>query len=359
MIQALYFDGRSARAWTVELSVDAGCLVAVAGVPERSEPAPGCGSLRPGDPPLRWPLARVRWPERTRHGQRVLHLPGGAALQVADAAAFDAWRRGVGPVDGWVVRVQQNWRATLVAVLLLVGGLAAGYRWGLPWLTQSLLGAVPAAVDREVGEAALRSLEGHWLQPSGLPAARQAALRASFASAVAQAYPDGSAPTYRLMFFDAGPAIGPNAFALPGGSIVVTDALVQLLHDRDDTLVGVLGHELGHVRRRDGMQSVVRGALIGGGVALALGDFSSLAAGAPVWLAQLGYSRDAERAADAEAARLLRASGRSPAVMGVLFDRLAALPGRVAPPLALASHPLDDERVRFFENAASGAGSAR
>jgi predicted Zn-dependent protease len=85
----------------------------------------------------------------------------------------------------------------------------------------------------------------------------------------------------------------------------------------------------------------------------------------PVLLAQAGYSRDAEREADAVAARLLRASGRSPAVMVVLFERLqqrnaepaeggASAPrgARIRPPIALASHPHDEERVRFFREAA-------
>ncbi len=44
------------------------------------------------------------------------------------------------------------------------------------------------------------------------------------------------------------PAMGPNAFALPGGTIVVTDELVELLGDHEDCACsGVLAHELGHV----------------------------------------------------------------------------------------------------------------
>jgi len=85
----------------------------------------------------------------------------------------------------------------------------------------------------------------------------------------------------------------------------------------------------------------------------------------PATLAHLSYSRDAEREADLHAAKLLVASGRSPEAMVFLFEQLAAkrngsqagdgsdrgkreAPGGEPLGIALASHPLDAERVRFF-----------
>lgn len=311
----------------------------------------------------RWPLAAIAWPERTRHGQRVVQLHGGGTLQVADAVAFDAWRSAHVGADSWVVRVQQSWRATLVAVAVLVLLVGAGWRWGVPLAAQGVLLAVPTSVDEAVGEAALRSIPARWLQPSALPAARQAQLRDAFAGAVAAAWPHGDAPRWSLDFHAAGKDLGPNAFALPGGHLIVTDALVALLHGSDDTLVGVLAHELAHVQHRHGMRALVQVGLLGAVSAVALGDFSTLLAGVPVLLAQLDYSRAAERQADADAARVLRASGRSPAVMVLLFERLRALRDRGSEdkgegagpqlPIALASHPLDDERLRFFRDAAA------
>ena len=69
----------------------------------------------------------------------------------------------------------------------------------------------------------------------------------------------------------------------------------------------------------------------------------------------MGCSRDAEREADAVAVRPLCASGRSPAVVVVLFERLAERPeAEAGPAIALASHPNDDERKRCFPKAAGG-----
>lgn len=338
-IEASYFDGRSARGQPVRLHVDAGQL------------------CTDGELSQRWPLAQISWPERTRHGRRSIALAHGGELQFADAAAFDAWRAQLGVHDSLVVRLQQSWRATLLVTLVLAAVALAGYLWGVPWAARALVSLTPLSVDQAVGEAAMQQINARWLKPTALPVERQAQLRQAFDVAVARAYPS-AAPPYTLHFAAAVEAIGANAFALPGGSIVVTDAMVALLQGQDDALIGVLGHELGHVRQRHGMRSLVQVGMLSAATALALGDFSTVLAGVPALIGQMAYSRDAEREADADAAQLLRASGRTPAAMLVFFERLATTASaRLALPIALASHPVDEERKRFFRDAAANRAS--
>lgn len=338
MIDALYFDGHSAAARPVRLRVEAEALVLVDN---------DSGAER------RWPLAAVQWPERTRHGQRLMHLRGGGSLQALDSAAFDAWRREAVARDSWVVRAQQNWRATLAAVLALLVVVAAGLVWGVPLAARTVVAALPAEVDAEVGDAVLAQVEQRWLRPTALPQARRDAIRHAFADAVAAAYPAGDAPQWRLYFHAADKRLGANALALPGGAIVITDAMVEALQGADDTLLGVLAHELGHVQQRHGMRALVQVSLVGAVAGAVFGDFSSVLAGVPAVLGQLAYSRDAEREADAEAARVLKAGGRSPAAMLLLFDRLRPQPGEAgALAIAFASHPMDEERKAFFRAAA-------
>lgn len=335
-IDALLFDGRSARAQPVTLHIDGIDLVAE------------------GDHTWRWPLAQVRWPERTRHGQRVLVLDGGERLQCADARAFDDWAAAQGRRDSLVVRLQRSWRATALALVATVAVLAAVYQWGVPLAARAVLAFVPASVDQAVGQRALDSLPEDWLRPSRISAERQAALRQAFAEALARAHPpaQGALPAWRLEFRAADKALGPNALALPGGTIIVTDAMMDLLADRPDALLGVLGHEWGHVRHRHGMQGLARATAVGAMASLVVGDFSSLLAAAPALLAQMSYSRDFEREADAEAVRLLRAAGQSPAAMVEFFKRLRGMAGSRRVPIALASHPDSEERLRYFEDAA-------
>jgi Zn-dependent protease with chaperone function len=138
---------------------------------------------------------------------------------------------------------------------------------------------------------------------------------------------------------------------------------VNLLDPRNDILLGVLGHELGHVQLRHGMRMVAQASLIGVATSLAWGDFSSVLAAAPALLGQAAYSRDFEREADAQAITLLRANGISPTVMIELFARLTASRAATAGApqadpssgagIAFASHPRDAERVRVFRDAAA------
>ena len=107
------------------------------------------------------------------------------------------------------------------------------------------------------------------------------------------------------------------------------------------------------MRHRHGMRLLLQAGAVGVLASTVLGDFSTLLAGAPVLLGQAAYSRDAEREADEESARLLRDAGLSPAVMVTFFEKIAAAQGTHAMGIAIASHPADAERIRFFREAAS------
>lgn len=346
-LPAHYFDGHQARARPVLLRlVDGELRIEDAGITRRL------------------PARRVRWPERLRHGQRQATLPDGGLLSSDDGAAWDAWWQASGRREAAVVRWQQSWRLTLLAAALLLATVYAAWRWGTAGVAHLLLAVTPAAVDARLGEAALAQLDHHLLSPSRLPAPQQAALQAHFAQAVQRAQAAGlDVPATWSLAFRAAPAqgLGANALALPGGRLVVTDALVELLADRPDVLMGVLGHELGHARHRHGMRLLAQGALLGLLGSAVLGDASGLLAGAPVLLGQLAYAREAELEADDDAATLMRANGWAPADLGLLFERLRAQapPGASAAstlPIALSTHPPDAERLRRLRRA-GGAGA--
>jgi len=332
-IDAEYFDGHSARAHPVHLWRDGEMLmIAGDGVEQRV------------------PLAQLRWPERTRHGVRVAELPQGASLQAADASAWDAFARHCGRGESAVVRAQQSWRAVLASLAALVALVAALYVWGIPAAAHAALGVLPQRADVVVGEVALRSIDAELMQPSQLPAAEQQRLREAFERFLA-AQPRGSVPAHQLEFRAS--RIGPNAFALPGGTIVMTDELVRLVEGDAAVINGVLAHELGHVQHRDGMRMLLQASAVGVLASAVLGDFNSLLTTVPVVLGQTAYSRDAERRADVESVRQMRAAGVSPAVMVTFFEKIAKQQGEHRLGIAIASHPADAERIAFFRDAAA------
>ncbi|MEX1167379.1 MAG: M48 family metallopeptidase [Hydrogenophaga sp.] len=366
-----WFDGRSPRPQRSWLRCESGELVVrLAVASEGVAPA----STR------RYPLSEIRWPERRSQGMRQTDLPDGSVIQHGRATEWDAWAQANGLRESRVVGWMQSWRSAAGAVAGTVGFLVAAWLWGLPWLATTIAHNVPQGVEERIGEVSLKQLESLFLKPSRLPAAQQAKIRADFQKLVDTAYPEGNAPVWRLSFHDS-KALGPNAFALPGGGIVITDALVTLLEDTPDATLGVLAHELGHVEHRHGLDLMVRASLVSALVGLVVGDASGFLATVPATLATQAYSRDAERESDARAAVMLHASGISPAVMATFFERILAMEGGhkgqgtagsrnsdrdagpkgspdtdgedgagLSLPIAISSHPDHAERIAFFKN---------
>ncbi len=115
-----------------------------------------------------------------------------------------------------------------------------------------------------------------------------------------------------------------NAFALPGGPILVTDDLIRDAKSPDE-LSAVIAHEVSHVEKRHVMQAVWRSlgigllldAVVGGGSGA--GQQAVLLAGQAT---DLRYGRDAESEADARGQQLLRKQGLSSTGMASFFARL-------------------------------------
>ncbi len=115
-----------------------------------------------------------------------------------------------------------------------------------------------------------------------------------------------------------------NAFALPGGYIVINSGLIEKAEQGEEVL-GVLAHEIAHVTRQHGLQNVVKSAGIYLTVQALFGDtgglLQMLTDAAPMLLAQK-YSRDFEREADQVGLEYLVAAQINPQGMVSFFQKL-------------------------------------
>jgi Zn-dependent protease with chaperone function len=308
MLNAQWFDGKTAKPHDVSVSAVSGQV------------------LVQGDQlDLSFAANQIDWPERTRVATRTLRLPDGSTLHAPPGEDFNALAKASGHVEKAVVRWQQSLPLALVAFVLIIACAIGGYLWGLPAATKVALNFVPHWVDEKIGESFLDSFGAKMVRPTGLAEEKQQELTREFAAMVADSYPNGDAPIYKVLYRKS--QVGPNAFALPGGIIIMTDELIALADDDDnnDMVLGVLAHELGHVESRHGMRMVGQVVFVGLFTSLAFGDYSDLIATIPLLLGQSAYSRKFEHEADTKAIDMLLTSNRSPAAMANFFRKIERL----------------------------------
>jgi predicted Zn-dependent protease len=185
-----------------------------------------------------------------------------------------------------------------------------------------------------------------------LPEAQRDELSRKFAAFVDDD-PDGR--NY-LLVFRSGP--GPNAFALPGGIVVVTDDMVKLAQS-DEQLLAVLAHEIGHVRGRHALRLLLRQSGVFVLVTALAGDavgMTILAAALPTVLLESNYSREFEADADDYAFDVLKRHGYSPQAFADVMRRLQAAEKSSGDDERffryLSSHPVTAERIERAEAAA-------
>ncbi|MEI7614717.1 MAG: M48 family metallopeptidase [Betaproteobacteria bacterium] len=292
-------------------------------------------------------LHELRISEPLGGAPRLVTFPDGAFCEIHDQAGLQALLQQTGFQDHFVVRWQYSLRWIAISVVLCLAVFFACYRWGLPWVSEKIAAEMPDIVLQSVSDQVLASLDRHFLAPSKLPSAHQEALSARFAALT----PPAGNPVVHRVIFRANRTMQANAIALPSGTIILTDDLVAL-STKDNELMAVLAHELGHIHDRHGMRLVLQGSIVGIITAWFVGDISSVIAAAPAALLQASYSREFERDADAFAARMLGGNAISPQCLADILFRMEKTHPEAAPggsdakfDAYLNSHPATAERL--------------
>ncbi len=306
-VRGFYYDGRSSSRQSVTLErVGSELRVAGDGV------SVSC------------PVAKVRISQPVAGVRRTLRFPNGGMCELADERTVeDLLGKGSNRL---LARLLDRWERSITLVLLallLTGAVVTGFiRYGVPVIARHVAHAVTPAAEEQLGRETLALFDRSYLKPSTLPQARQREL-AALMTRMQKTFADGR--SYRLEF-RASQVIGANAFALPGGTIVITDAMVALAK-KDDELAAVLAHEAGHVRKRHALRHLLQSTGSGLVIAAVTGDITSitsLAATLPAALINAGYSREFEDEADDAAVDYLLRAGLSPRLYADILSRLEA-----------------------------------
>lgn len=280
-----------------------------------------------------WPLGRQ---------PRKLTLPDGTVFETDD-------HDGIGQIVGErksakLHRLEEFHPRLIGFVLACMVGVWVIYRYGLDILVAGAIWLTPPVLVEQIDRGTMATIDFQMAEETKLDATDQARVEDIFATLLphVEEVPDGT--NFRLLFRDM-PGLGPNAFALPGGTVVMTDAFVKDFPN-EDVLASVLGHEIGHVVERHGMRQLYRSLTIYILVALMAGDtgpfLEEILLEGNVLLS-LSYSRAHERSADRFGVILADRAGYDPAGLKVFFDEISKKFGE--PPRWMSTHPGSQERA--------------
>lgn len=224
--------------------------------------------------------------------------------------------------------------------LFIIGGvvlaaLVATYLLAVPALADRMAKTLPRSVEEEMGEASYKSM----LAGEKIDEQRTEAINHFFKTLHYNSnYP------IRITVVNNNIV---NAFALPGGRIVVYTGIIDKMNQPEE-LVALLSHEYSHVQLQHSTKAMCRSlgsyvilsALVGdaGGVTAAVVQNADQ-------LKQLGYSRSLEEEADREGMKLMEQNRIDLNGMRNLFKALKAEEKDNTTPGFLSTHPLTEDRI--------------
>lgn len=239
-------------------------------------------------------------------------------------------------------------RAKIALIFFAASGLALWMGMlAIGAMVRSIVARVPPHVEKQVGDDALAELKSD-LQLS--TDTNQVARLTAAAQPLLSVLPAEQPWQFHIINDDS-----LNAFALPGGHILVTTGLLHRVQ-RPEELLGVLAHEVAHVTHKHGFRRQISSA----GPLLVFqiflrgrsGTMAVLAGGSALLVTQ-SFSQEYEQEADDVGWKYLLAANIDPSGMTDVFRKLKAAEAAEKHlsflPKAFESHPDIDKRIARLE----------
>ena len=270
----------------------------------------------------------------------------GHSLYVKDPALIRAFRSSAPPdltkhLDDAAagVRHRRSRHRTLWLLLLAVAGGVALLVWlSTDLLVQWAVDRIPPDWEQRLGQSAYQDFLA---QQTVVTEGHEVAAVREISQRLIQHIPDNPY-TFELSVVKNDVV---NAFALPGGFVVVFTGLLKQAQSGEE-VAGVLSHEFNHVLERHGLERLVKQLGVVAMVGIIVGDQRGLAGvmkQVGVELLSLKFGRAQETEADLTGLKLLHRARIDPAGMITFFQRLSEQEeGRVE---WLSTHPMSAGRA--------------
>ncbi len=334
--QGRYLDGRTASAQPVRITIG----------------TRGLQIAKPDRGTLWWDYDEVRQTQGAYAGEQVRLERGDPfpeALLVDDAGFLAAIHTLAPERTAFHNPARRSFRLklTLLAALCLPLLAAALYLWGIPAMAEALAGRVPVVWEEQLGRSAVGMLvspEDRLEDPVCVDVLE------GIGNRLLEAVPPHGYRFRYVMKRDR----SINAFAAPGGFVVVHTALLGQSGSAEE-LAGVLAHEMQHVLKRHATKALLQDLSLQVLIAVWTGDAGGLEVALETAgrLGKLRFSRQAETEADLEGMRMLKAARIAPGGMVAFLKSLEKMD--VPDGLTyLSTHPRTEDRIRELERLAAG-----
>ena len=352
-MNANYFDAHHSMIVPVSLSIDAEQIILTAAQLKKH-----------------FSRAATRVEEPYATAALILQFEDGSHCEIPELSDQQEALKQIGYQPSLVEQWQSKWGIAIIAIAIVLALFYASYRYGGPILAKQIVPFISQEVDDFLGREVEDMLATDYFNPSEVEIEQEAQIRKVFEAIK----PTTTRIPLRLEVRNS-ERIGPNALALPNGSIYITDAMYQLMPSENKRLTpagemqlaGVLAHEIAHIELRHSMHNITETSLMTVLLGSTIGDFSSIVSVAAGGVLSAKYSQEKESEADEYAIRLLKARGISPVHLANLFESLdnytpnakgKEKKKRKSSWLEdqmedyLSSHPMTEKRIQRFRQAA-------
>lgn len=294
-------------------------------------------------------LAEISVSDRLGNMPRSLYLPDGSVCESQENDAIDAQlrKRRLLKTAGLIHHLESKSIYILPSIAVTVLVVLIFLKYLLPYSAEKIAYAIPQSIASQIGTGTLKTLDRLVLEPSLLDKKKKEEITAAFKT---MAVHIKDLPPLNLQFRSA-KKIGPNAFALPDGTIVMTDQLV-MLSENNQELLSVLAHEIGHIKNRHAIRMVLQDSAMLLVLTTLTGDATSastIVSTLPTLLIESAFSRDLESEADDYAMGVMKKAEIPLHYFADIMQRLSA--GRAEDDTGeyFSSHPMTSTRIAKFK----------
>jgi len=307
MIKGIYFNGKTSKQKEVLLYCNHNGLIGFADLDV-----------------IEVPFDEVEISSRIGNTPRYINFPDGSQFETTDNDAIDEIVQIFSSrlFKGIIHKIESKKSLVLITTLCMIifGWLFVQY--GIPFTSKQIAQRLPEEASQYLGRGVLNIMDKQFFSETKLSEKKQQALQKIFTELKTNI----ENSTHYKLVFRTGNTIGANAFALPDGTVVFTDELINLTDDNLD-IAAIMMHEIGHLKHHHSLRATIQQSSLAVFIVAITGDVStssSIVTAIPFMLVQSGFSRSMENEADDFAFNYMIKHNIEPQHFAIMMEKLVA-----------------------------------